>query len=323
MSKLSSTNIPKISNIISYITINNKSFNFFFIMIKRENIYFILFFYSVNIEAKHVVKDFFIKGEKIITWNWISSTSIQMYYSYQKGFNENDNEKLKEEIRQGLTYDDTEIRYIKNKYELVRNLLSFSFYCKKQFSQVGFFVFNFNFLDNTNLRQSERIFLEEDQQIYEPGSGRIGILSFLFGIGFYWLKKNNFNISSSFNLGFIWTRENAMQLPNYKQLSGEEVKEINYYGCTKVCYDKLKDENKKGIYLVGAQGSLKFLPFYYFTWMHGDILFKFEILSIQYKHFYIGCTWKRGIFDTIKVLKNKWWECLPSTISIEIGYILK
>ena len=186
MSKLSSTNIPKISNIISYITINNRSFNFFFIMIKRKNIYFILFFYSVNIEAKHVVKDFFIKGEKIITWNGISSTSIQMYYSYQKGFNENDNEKLKEELGQGLTYhDDTEIRYIKNKYELVRNLLSFSFYCKKQFSQAGFFVFNFNFLDNTNLRQSERIFLKKDQLIYEPGSERIGILSFLFGIGFY------------------------------------------------------------------------------------------------------------------------------------------
>ena len=155
-------------------------------MIKRKNIYFILFFYSVNIEAKNVVKDFFIKGEKIITWNGISSTSIQMYYSYQKGFNENDNEKLKEELGQGLTYhDDTEIRYIKNKYELVRNLLSFSFYCKKQFSQAGFFVFNFNFLDNTNLRQSERIFLKKDQLIYEPGSERIGILSFLFGIGFY------------------------------------------------------------------------------------------------------------------------------------------
>ena len=335
-------------------------------MIKKENIYFILFFYSVNIEAKHVVKDFFIKDEKIITWNGISSTYIQMYYSYQKGFNENDNEKLhvvkdffikgekiitwngisstsiqmyneycngfsekdneklKEELNQGNTYyEDTEIRYIKNKYELVRNLLSFSFYCKKQFSQVGFFVFNFNFLDNTNLRQSERIFLEKDRLTYEPGSGRIGILSFLFGIGFYWLKKNNFNISSSFNLGFIWTRENAMQLPNYKQQSGENVKEINYYGCAKVCYDKLKDENKKGIYLVGAHCALKFLPFHYFTWMHGDILFKFEILSIQYKHFYIGCTWKRGIFDTIKVLKNKWWECLPSTISIEIGYMFK
>ena len=247
-----------------------------------------------------------------------------MYYSYQKGFNENDNEKLKEENKQGLTYhDDTEIRYIKNKYELVRNLLSFSFYCKKQFSQAGFFVFNFNFLDNTNLRQSERIFLEKDRLTYEPGSGRIGILSFLFGIGFYWLKKNNFNISSSFNLGFIWTRENAMQLPNYKQLSCENVKEINYYGCAKVYYDKLKDENKKGIYLMGARGSLKFLPFHPFTWMHGDILFKIEILSIQYKHFYIGCTWKRGIFDTIKVLKNKWWECLPSTISLEIGYTLK
>ena len=325
MSKLSSTNIPKISNIISYITINNKSFNFFlFIMIKWKNIYFILFFYSVNIEAKNVVKDFFIKGKKIITWNGISSTSIQMYYSYQKGFNENDNEKLKEENKQGLTYhDDTEIRYIKNKYELVRNLLSFSFYCKKQFSQAGFFVFNFNFLDNTNLLQSERIFLEEDQLIYEPGSGRIGILSFLFGIGFYWLKKNNFNISSSFNLGFIWTRENAMQLPNYKQLSCVNVEEINYYGCAKVYYDKLKDENKKGIYLMGARGSLKFLPFHPFTWMHGDILFKFEILSIQYKHFYIGCTWKRGIFDTIKVLKYKWWECLPSTISVEIGYMFK
>ena len=57
--------------------------------------------------------------------------------------------------------------------------------------------------------------------------------------------------------------------------------------------------------------------------MHGDILFKIEILSIQYKHFYIGCTWKRGIFDTIKVLKYKWWECLPSTISVEIGYMFK
>ena len=293
-------------------------------MIKWKNIYFILFFYSVNIEAKHVVKDFFIKGEKIITWNGISSTSIQMYYSYQKGFNENDNEKLKEENKQGLTYhDDTEIRYIKNKYELVRNLLSFSFYCKKQFSQAGFFVFNFNFLDNTNLLQSERIFLEEDQLIYEPGSGRIGILSFLFGIGFYWLKKNNFNISSSFNLGFIWTRENAMQLPNYKQLSCVNVEEINYYGCAKVYYDKLKDENKKGIYLVGARGSLKFLPFHPFTWMHGDILFKIDILSIQYKHFYISGTWKRGVFNTIKIVKHKWWECLPSTISVEIGYTLK
>ena len=54
MSKLSSTNIPKISNIISYITINNRSFNFFFIIllsivckyIKKKSILFysILFY---------------------------------------------------------------------------------------------------------------------------------------------------------------------------------------------------------------------------------------------------------------------------------------
>ena len=290
-------------------------------MFKKNSILFYsILFYSVNIEAKNVVKDFFIKGEKIITWNGISSTSIQMYNEYCKGFSEKNNEKLKEEFSKLFTYyDDTEIRYIKNKYELVRNLFSFSFYCKKQFSQAGFFVFNFNFLDNTNLRQSERIFLEKNELTYEPGSGRIGILSFLFGIGFYWLKKNNFNISSSFNLGFIWTRDNAMQIPNYKYNRNpdkEDGIDCQYYGCLNFYFDNEGN-------LVTRRSTLEFLPFHYFTWMHGDILFKFEILSIQYKHFYIGCTWKRGIFDTIKVLKYKWWKCLPSTISIEIGYILK
>ena len=107
-----------------------------------------------------------------------------------------------------------------------------------------------------------------------------------------------------------------MVLANYKCDKGDGTVDIQYYAYSRILFDKciLKDVHDY---------ELMFLPFYYFTWMHGDILFKFEILSIQYKHFYIGCTWKRGIFDTIKVLKNKWWKCLPSTISIEIGYILK
>ena len=55
MSKLSSTNIPKISNIISYITINNKSFNFFFIILlsivctcveKKSILFYSILFYK-------------------------------------------------------------------------------------------------------------------------------------------------------------------------------------------------------------------------------------------------------------------------------------
>ena len=286
-------------------------------------LFYSILFYSVNIEAKNVVKDFFIKGEKIITWNGISSTSIQMYNAYKLGFSPVDNEKLLSDIKQCKMkqfYDANEILYIKNKYELIRNLFSFTFYCKRHFSSKYFFLFNINFFDNTNFKQKERVRLKKkDDDInifYEAGAERIGVLSILFGIGFYWFNKNNLKLSSSFSLGFLWARDNAMVLANYKCDKGDGKVDIQYYAYSRIYFDKciLKDVHDY---------ELMFRPFHYFTWMHGDILFKFEILSIQYKHFYIGCTWKRGIFDTIKVLKYKWWKCLPSTISVEIGYILK
>ena len=217
-------------------TINNKSFNFFYIilyilcvhMLKKILFYSILF-YSVNIEAKHVVKDFFIKGEKIITWNGISSTSIQMYNAYKLGFSPVDNEKLLSDIKQCKMkqfYDANEILYIKNKYELIRNLFSFTFYCKRHFSSKYFFLFNINFFDNTNFKQKERVRLKKkDDDInifYEAGAERIGVLSILFGIGFYWFNKNKLKLSSSFSLGFILVRDNAMNLANYKkEVSGK------------------------------------------------------------------------------------------------------
>ena len=290
---------------------------------KNSILFYSILFYSVNIEAKNVVKDFFIKGEKIITWNGISSTSIQMYNAYKLGFSPVDNEKLLSDIKQCKMkqfYDANEILYIKNKYELIRNLFSFTFYCKRHFSSKYFFLFNINFFDNTNFKQKERVRLKKkDDDInifYEAGAERIGVLSILFGIGFYWFNKNNLKLSSSFSLGFLWARDNAMVLANYKCDKGDGKVDIQYYAYSRIYFDKciLKDVHDY---------ELMFRPFHYFTWMHGDILFKFEILSIQYKHFYIGCTWKRGIFDTIKVLKYKWWKCLPSTISIEIGYIFK
>ena len=281
-------------------------------MLKKILFYSILF-YSINIEAKNVVKDFFIKGEKIITWNGISSTSIQMYNRYNEGTSEDNKDFNGNSDIFIIMYHDNFLRYIKNQYELIRNLFSFSFYCKNNFSSRFFFVFNFNFFDNTNFKQKERLKIDEK---FEKGAERIGVLSILFGIGFYWFNKNNLKLSSSFSLGFLWARDNAMVLANYKCDKGDGTVDIQYYAYSRIHFDKciLKDVHDY---------KLMFLPFHYFTWMHGDILFKFEILSIQYKHFYIGCTWKRGIFDTIKVLKYKWWKCLPSTISVEIGYILK
>lgn len=283
-------------------------------MIKLKNIYFILFFYSVNIEAKNVVKDFFIKGEKIITWNGISSTSIQMYNRYHEGISEDDKNFNIEFLDVFPPYNAYLLRYIKNKYELIRNLFSFSFYCKNNFSSRFFFVFNVNFFDNTNFKQKERLIIGKK---FEKGAERIGVLSILFGIGFYWFNKNNLKLSSSFSLGFLWARDNAMVLANYKKEVNKDL--LDYYGFYQINYST----GEQGKILYEGNDILEFHPFHYLTWMHGDILFKIEILSIQYKHFYIGCTWKRGIFDTIKVIKHQWWKCLPSTISVEIGYILK
>jgi hypothetical protein len=132
----------------------------FFYYDKLEKFYFILFFYSVNTEAKHVVKDFFIKGEKIITLDGISSTSIQMYNAYKLGLSPANNEILLNDIHQDWTkqfYTDNKILYVKNKYELIRNLFSFIFYCKRHFSLKYFFLFNINFFDNTNFKQKERV----------------------------------------------------------------------------------------------------------------------------------------------------------------------
>ena len=151
-----------------------------------------------------------LKGEKIITWNGISSTSIQMYNAYKLGFSPVDNEKLLSDIKlckMKQFYDANEILYIKNKYELIRNLFSFTFYCKRHFSSKYFFLFNINFFDNTNFKQKERVRLKkEDDDInifYEAGAERIGVLSILFGIGFYWFNKNNLKLSSSFSLGVL------------------------------------------------------------------------------------------------------------------------
>ena len=282
-------------------------------MLKKILFYSILF-YSVNIEAKNVVKDFFIKGEKIITWNGISSTSIQMYNRYHEGISEDDKKFNKEYSDVFIPYNDYLLRYIKNKYELIRNLFFFSFYCKNNFSSRFFFVFNVNFFDNTNFKQQERLRIGEK---FEKGAERIGVLSILFGIGFYWFNKNKLKLSSSFSLGFLWARDNAMVLANYKKEVNKDL--LDYYGFYQINYST----GEQGKILYEVEDILEFHPFHPFTWMHGDILFKIEILSIQYKHFYIGCTWQRGIFDTIKVIKNQWWECLPSTISVEIGYIFK
>jgi len=286
-------------------------------MLKKNSILFYsILFYSVNIEAKNVVKDFFIKGEKIITWNGISSTSIQMYNRYNEGTSEDNKDFNGNSDIFIIMYHDNSLRYIKNKYELIRNLFSFSFYCKNNFSSRFFFVFNFNFFDNTNFKQKERLKIDEK---FEKGAERIGVLSILFGIGFYWFNKNNLKLSSSFSLGFLWARDNAMVLANYKKKVKKD--SLEYYEDYQINYSTIGVRQEK--ILFEGKNILEFHPFHPFTWRHGDILFKIEILSIQYKHFYIGCTWQRGIFDTIKVIKNQWWECLPSTISIEIGYILK
>jgi hypothetical protein len=243
-----------------------------------------------------------------------------MYDNYVKGISYANNQTLSYEFDThfNTTYNDKNIRYIKNRYELIRNLLSFSFFCKREISTNYFYIFNFNLLDNTNFEQNERICYCLEKEDFEEGAERIGFLSFLFGKGIYYLNKNYLKISSSFSLGLLWTRDNAMVLANYKYYYKYEVDNIGgpyYYANSKIKYVNVNrlintDEN-----------PLEFLPFSRLTWMHGDILFKFEILSIQYKHFYVSITWKRGILDTIKVIKHKWWNCLASTLSVEIGYV--
>lgn len=159
---------------------------------------------------------------------------------------------------------------------------------------------------------------------YKPGVGYLGIFSFLFGGGFYWFKNIKTSVSSAFSLGFVWTRENAMLLPNYKRQHGENVNEKRYYVCVKPLYDFEKDDiNSKNLILCGYAGALEFLPLHPMTWEHGDILFRIDIVSITYKSFYIALTWKRGLLDTIDVIKYKWWRCLPSTMSVEIGIRFK
>lgn len=296
----------------------------------RHLIFFITFYTLVlnNVVFANIITSFFKSADDIvITWNGISSTSIQQYNRYCIGICPAMKQQLKDSLEKSSDhYDDNEIRCVKNKYELIRNLLSFSFFSRKCFSRKYFYFLGFSFLDNTHLWQWERLRVQYNLENYgyKPGVGYLGIFSFSFGCGFYWFKNIETSVSSAFSLGFVWTRDNAMLLPNYKQQCGENVNKKCYYGCAKPLYDFEKDDTKcENLILCGYGGALEFLPLHAMTWKHGDILFKIDIVSITYNSFYIALTWKRGLLDTIDVIKYKWWKCLPSTMSVEIGIIFK
>lgn len=284
-------------------------------------IFKVLFFN--NVVLANIITSFFKSADDIvITWNGISSTSIQQYKRYCRGICPAMQKHLNDSSKVSQFYDDVHVRCVKNKYELIRNLLSFSFFSRKCFYKKYFYFLYFSFLDNTNLWQRERLRVQLNQlnYAYKPGVGYLGIFSFLFGGGFYWFKNIKTSVSSAFSLGFVWTRDNAMLLPNYKQQRGESSTKKCYYGCVKPLYDFEKDDiNSTNPILCGNRGALEFLPLHPMTWRHGDILFKIDIVSITYNSLYIALTWKRGLLDTIDVIKYKWWNCLPSTMSVEMG----
>ena len=291
----------------------------------RHLIFFITFYtlFLNNVVLANIITSFFKSADDIvITWNGINSTSIQQYKRYCRGICPAMKQQLEKDFAAGDHYDDNMIRCVKNKYELIRNILSFSFFSRKCFYEKCFYFLSLSFLDNTDLSQAHRIKIRK--YTYKSGVGYLGIFSFLFGGGFYWFKNIENSVSSAFSLGLVWTRDNAMLLPNYKQQSGEGGKKRGYYGCVKPCYCFEKDDiNSKNPILCGYAGALEFLPLHPMTWKHGDILFKIDIVSITYNSFYIALTWKRGLLDTIDVIKYKWWRCLPSTMSVEIGIRFK
>ncbi len=226
-----------------------------------------------------------------------------------------------EDFTSACTFDVKEIVHLKNKYELIKNFFSFSFYGKYEIKNRYFFSVNFDFFSNTNFREVERVFYLEKDELVSKGSEKIGILSLCFGLGKYWVR-NNFRLSSCINIGLIWNRENAMNLWNYKYQYDADP--IAYLQKPVVKYDK---EHDVFVMLDGRGTFTEFFPFNPMTWCHGDILVKLEIVNIQYKNFYINWTWQRGIMDTIKIIKQYkeggmigWLRLLPSTMSIGIGW---
>ncbi len=159
----------------------------------RYLIFFITFYTLVlnNVVLANIITSLFKSADDIvITWNGISSTSIQQYNDYCIGICPAMHEQLRKDFGIKTYYSDNEIRCVKNKYELIRNLLSFSFFSRKCFYRKYFYFLGFSFLDNTNLWQEERLRVQYNlgNYGYKPGVGYLGIFSFYLAAAFIGLK---------------------------------------------------------------------------------------------------------------------------------------
>lgn len=107
----------------------------------RHLIFFITFYTFVlnNVVLANIITSLFKSEDDIvITWNGISSTSIQQYNRYCEGICPAMKQQLDDSLKVSQFYNDVQVRCVKNKYELIRNLLSFSFFLESVFIENTF-----------------------------------------------------------------------------------------------------------------------------------------------------------------------------------------
>lgn len=107
-----------------------------------RHLIFLITFYTLvlnNVVLANIITSFFKSADDIvITWDGISSTSIQQYNRYCRGICSAMHEQMKKDFERKHYYSDKKVRCVKNKYELIRNLLSFSFFLESAFIENTF-----------------------------------------------------------------------------------------------------------------------------------------------------------------------------------------
>ena len=279
---------------------------------------------SNNRSIVHYIKKFFRNGEKTITSNFISSTTVcalsrHFEYSIERFYNPGEDGLIR------CVTNDNVPCYVKNVYELLRSALSFSFYNKYWVKKTFGLVLKCDVLSNTFFRDdygSININFDGKNKI-SYGADKIGIIDASFGMCWkYYEFKNSLTLGGCFTVGGVWCRDWAMNIRNYKlkhdgfgnitpYLSNNQILIVNVANNTIYTQHNI------------AAGQCFLYPFSPATLMHFDITFDIGILSIQYKKWYVCVNWKRGIIDTYRVIKNKKWNYLPSTFTISIGYNLE
>ena len=277
---------------------------------------------SNNRSIVHYSKKFFRNGEKTITSNFISSTTVcalsgYFGYSIERFYNPNKNGLIQCVVNDNVPY------YVKNVYELLRIALSFSFYNKYWVKKTFGLVLKCDVLSDTFLRDDDNKINLDSKKNISCGADKIGILSASFGMCWkYYEFKNGLTLGGCFTVGGVWCRDWAMNIRNYT-LKHEAFGNITpYLSSNQILIVDVANNiicTLRGL----AAGQCFLYPFSPATLMHFDITFDIGILSVQYKKWYVCVNWKRGIIDTYRVIKNKKWNYLPSTFTISIGYNLE